>query len=86
MIGSGDLGDAELFLDLPDRGVCHRSAIVVDERGDRLVAPVHGFDEGCGLRIVLDVDLLEGDPGSSHLGLESLAVSAPHGRVHLHVH
>jgi hypothetical protein len=77
-------GETELGLDLPDGGVRGRSAVVVDEGRDGLVPAIDGFDEGCRLGIMLDVDLLEGDALSGHLGLEPLAVPAPHCRVHLH--
>ncbi len=62
-------GEAEFGLDLSDRRIGGGSAIVENEGRHRLVPSVDGLDEGCGLRIVLNVDLLEGDALAGHLRL-----------------
>ena len=52
---------AELFFNLYGRWICHRCSIREDESGDHLVAVVEGFDKGCCLWGLFDVDLLVGD-------------------------
>jgi len=74
--------DAELGLDLGQRGIGHRRAIGEDQGGDRLVAAVGSLDEGRRLGIGLDIDLADLDALPAELGLESVAEAAPGGGVH----
>lgn len=75
-------GRGELLLHLPDRGIRQGGTVGEDDGRDGLVAPIHRLHERGGGRIGLDVHLGEGDPLTTHLGLEALAVATPDRAVH----
>ncbi len=75
---------AEFCLDLADRGIGERAAIVKEHGGHGLVAAIDSLNECRCHWIGLDIDFLEGNTLAAQLGFKALAVATPNRRVHLH--
>ena len=63
-----ELTQAEFGLNLADRRVSERAAIVKEHGWHGLVAPVDGFNECRCHRIDLNIDLFEGNALAAQLG------------------